>query len=172
MRLVDGRRAAALSLHLVMLAVLGSVLVPRSRIERASSVASAISGQTRKFELVGNKTIYHYLGVDFYKRNLLLTDLVMFRFRKKKQFNSNREYFYKELERLYWQTCRDESIHYVFMIIIAIYSVISFSALSLWQFVLFFFINLYSNVYPVFVQRHNRVRYERLLGKHAKLSAQ
>ena len=44
----------------------------------------------------------------------------MFGFRKHKQFSSKRESLAKELERLSWQTRRDELIHIVFMVIIGI----------------------------------------------------
>ena len=87
----------------------------------------------------------------------------MFGFRKHKQFSSKRESLAKELERLSWQTRRDELIHIVFMVIIGIYVAVSHQAISTWQWFLIFLINLYANVYPIFVQRHNRTRYERLL---------
>ena len=117
----------------------------------------------KKFEKIGNRTIYSYLGVKFFKKYLLLTDLIMFRFRKHKQFSSSRDSLTKELERLSWQTRRDESIHIIFMVVIGIYLVVNHQAISMWQWLFIFLINLYANVYPIFVQRHNRSRYERLL---------
>ena len=117
----------------------------------------------KKFDTIGNRTIYSYLGVNFFKKYLHLTDLFMFGFRKHKQFSSKRESLAKELERLSWQTRRDELIHIVFMVIIGIYVAVSHQAISTWQWFLIFLINLYANVYPIFVQRHNRTRYERLL---------
>ena len=119
----------------------------------------------KKFEKIGNRTIYSYLGVNFFKKYLLLTDLIMFRFRKHKQFSSKRDSLTKELERLSWQTRRDESIHIAFMVILGIYLAINHQALSMWQWLFIFLINLYANIYPIFVQRHNRTRYERLLTK-------
>lgn len=122
----------------------------------------------KHFETIGTKTIYSYLGINFFRKYLLLTDLVMFRFQKKKQFDSTRVNLAKEVKRLYWQTCRDETIHYIFMAVLALYVLINVSVLTSFQIVFVFFINLYTNIYPIFVQRHNRIRYEQFLTKYSK----
>nr|AAL24524.1 orf146EGC120 [uncultured bacterium] len=65
----------------------------------------------KSFETVNGKSIYRYLGINFFKKKLLLTDLILFRARGKSQFDSNASRRESELERLEWQTRRDESTH-------------------------------------------------------------
>lgn len=115
------------------------------------------------FERFKGSSIYNYVGVNFFKRNLLLTDLVLFRLRNKNQFNSKKEALNSELQRLRWQTFRDETTHLVFLAVQVLYLLVSSVNLFLWQWIFIFIINLYANVYPIFVQRHNRMRYEKLL---------
>ncbi|WP_354667918.1 hypothetical protein [Paraglaciecola arctica] len=106
----------------------------------------------------------------FFKRNLLLTDLILFRLRNKKQFNSKKEELNGELQRLLWQTCRDETTHLVFLAVQVMYYLVGSLNLSLWQWIFIFPINLYANVYPIFVQRHNRMRYQKLLTRQLRAS--
>lgn len=124
----------------------------------------------KTFERFKGNSIYSGVGVNFFKRNLLLTDLILFRLRNKKQFNSKKEELNGELQRLLWQTCRDETTHLVFLAVQVIYYLVGSLNLSLWQWIFIFLINLYANVYPIFVQRHNRMRYQKLLTRQLRAS--
>lgn len=117
----------------------------------------------KSFETVNGKSIYRHLGVNFFKKHLLLTDLILFRVRGKSQFDWNASGRKNELKRLEWQTRRDELIHIVFMCIIAAIAVEKVDGLSLGQWIGIFLINLYANVYPILLQRHNRIRLLRIL---------
>lgn len=117
----------------------------------------------KSFETINGKSVYRYLGINFFKKRLLLTDLILFRARGKRQFDLNTNGKRREFERLEWQTRRDESIHIVFMCIIAAIAVVKNDVLSLGQWIGIFLINLYANVYPIFLQRHNRIRLLKLL---------
>ena len=117
----------------------------------------------KSFETINGKSVYRYLGINFFKKRLLLTDLILFRARGKRQFDLNTNGKRREFERLEWQTRRDESIHIVFMCIIAAIAGVKNDVLSLGQWIGIFLINLYANVYPIFLQRHNRIRLLKLL---------
>lgn len=121
----------------------------------------------KKFERFKGKSVYSYIGVKFFKKYLLLTDLVIFRFGKKRQLNHRKEQLNDELKRLNWQTCRDETIHLIFIATLAAYLYSNSANLSLWKWMLIFIVNLYANIYPIFVQRYNRARYLSLLTKRS-----
>lgn len=116
----------------------------------------------KRFEEFRGKSIYEYLGVAFFIKYLLLTDLIMFRLRKKNHL-SIKNGIENELKRLEWQTRRDEFIHFISMLVIAALVIKHSETVSPMQWVLIFLINLYVNIYPIFVQRHNRIRLTKLL---------
>lgn len=118
----------------------------------------------KRFEEFRGKSIYEYLGVTFFIKYLLLTDLIMFRLRKKSHI-SRKNGIENELRRLEWQTRRDESIHLVSMLVIAGLVIRHSESISSVQWIFIFLINLYANIYPIFVQRHNRIRLRRLLSR-------
>lgn len=68
-----------------------------------------------------------------------------------------------ELKRLEWETRRNEVIHLLAMLLIGCLLISRFAQLSTVQFFGIFAINLYLNVYPIFLQRYNRSRIMRLL---------
>jgi len=70
-----------------------------------------------------------------------------------------------ELERLEWETRRNEVIHVLALLLLTCILLVRSPKLSALDFLLLFAINPYVNVYPIFVQRYNRVRLVRLLGK-------
>ena len=121
--------------------------------------------EPKRFETFRGKSIYSYLGVRFFKKYLLLTDLILFRWQNKKQVNIKEKGIVDELKRLAWQTRRDEIIHIIFMLLIAIFVVKNSATITPQGWMIIFLVNLYANVYPLFVQRHNRIRYVKLLAK-------
>lgn len=70
-----------------------------------------------------------------------------------------------ELKRLEWETRRNEVIHLLALLLTGCFLVFKSLQLSTVQFLVIVAINLYVNVYPIFVQRYNRLRILRLLGK-------
>lgn len=119
--------------------------------------------EPKKFERWRGKSVYEFLGVKFFKRYLLLTDLAIFRLRGRKQMEVGQGVLKGELQRIEWETKRNEAIHLLFMLLIGFILVLSFPKLSIEQFLGIFAINLYANIYPIFVQRYNRFRIIRLL---------
>lgn len=112
----------------------------------------------KKLEQINGKSIYPAIGVRFFKRYLLLTDILMFRLRKKNQLNLAKNELSNELNRLEWQTRRDETIHILAMAAIVILVAINYSGYSIASLTIIFLINLYVNIYPIFIQRYNRYR--------------
>jgi len=109
------------------------------------------------------KSIYRYIGIKFFKKYLLLTHLMMFRWRGKKQLVNDRSGIAELLRNIEWQTRRDEVIHLVFIFLSVVIIWGKYGSISTTGWILFFIVNIYANVYPIFVQRYNRYRVLKLL---------
>ncbi len=119
--------------------------------------------EPKSFETCRGRSIYHYFGIKFFKRYLLLTDLILFGFRRKAQLSFRDTSLKDEIIRLEWQTRRDEIIHLIFMALIVVILFKSGKDTSIFQWMAVLAINLYVNIYPIFLQRHNRMRLVALL---------
>lgn len=121
-----------------------------------------------KFERWRGGYVYERLGVKFYKRYLLPTESLLHYLRRgKKAMQGGKGSLQAELKRLELETRRNEIIHVAAMIltggILAFgFPNSTFLQLSTEQFVAILAINLYVNVYPILVQRYNRVRIMRV----------
>ncbi len=124
--------------------------------------------EPKSFETCRGRSIYSYFGIKFFKRYLLLTDLILFGFRKKAQLNTRDKNLKDEIIRLEWQTRRDEIIHLVFMVLIVAILIKSGKDMSILQWMKVLAISLYANIYPIFLQRHNRMRLVKLLTSLSK----
>lgn len=115
-------------------------------------------------ELRGEGAIYEFLGVRFFKKYLLPTELLVNRLRGGKAMQGGQD-IRAQLKRLEWETKRNEVIHLMALLLIAYLLLARSQQLSVLQWLLIFAINLYVNVYPIFLQRYNRVRLIRILGR-------
>ncbi len=118
-----------------------------------------------KIEQWRGRSIYEFLGIRFFKRYLLLDQFLLFRLRGKKAVQQGQALLVAELERLEWETRRNEFIHLLALLLTGCIFVFKLQQLSTIQFFGILAINLYVNVYPIFVQRYNRFRILRVLGK-------
>ena len=119
-----------------------------------------------KLEQWRGRSIYEFLGVRFFKRYLLPTELLLFHLRGKQAAIQRGQGVLKaELKRLEWETRRNEVIHLLALLLTGCILVFRFPQLSIVQFLVIFAINLYLNIYPIFLQRYNRFRIMRLLGE-------
>ncbi|AOS46312.1 hypothetical protein Verru16b_03413 [Lacunisphaera limnophila] len=116
-----------------------------------------------KLEQWRGRSVYEFLGIKFFKRYLLFTELLLLRLRGGKAVQGGRGALYSELKRLEWETRRNEVIHLVAMLLIGCLLTVRMAPLTGTQFAGIFAINLYLNVYPIFLQRYNRFRLLRLL---------
>ena len=121
--------------------------------------------EPNRLELWGERSIYELLGVRFFKRYLLPTELLVNRLWGGTAMQGGQDVLKVELKRLEWETKRNEVIHLLALLLITCVLLVKSPQLSAMQVLLIFAINLYVNVYPIFVQRYNRLRIVRLLGK-------
>ena len=121
--------------------------------------------EPNRLELWGERPIYELLGVRFFKRYLLPTELLVNRLRGGTAMQGGQDVLKVELKRLEWETKRNEVIHLLALLLITCILLVKSPQLSAMQVLLIFAVNLYVNVYPIFVQRYNRLRIVRLLRK-------
>jgi glycosyl-4,4'-diaponeurosporenoate acyltransferase len=121
--------------------------------------------EPNRLELWGERSIYELLGVRFFKRYLLPTELLANRLRGGTAMQGRQDVLKVELKRLEWGTKRNEVFHLLALLLITCILLVKSPQLSAMQVLLIFAINLYVNVYPIFVQRYNRLRIVRLLRK-------
>jgi glycosyl-4,4'-diaponeurosporenoate acyltransferase len=134
-------------------------------IDRGRSAAMPEYFEPGKFEQWRERSLYEFLGVRFFKRYLLPTELLLFHLRGKKAIQGRRGVLKSQLKRLEWETRRNEVIHLLALLLTGCILVFSSPQLSMGQFIVILAINLYVNVYPIFLQRYNRFRMMRLLGR-------
>lgn len=123
-----------------------------------------------KLEQWRGRSIYEFLGVKFFKKYLLPTEILLLRLRGKRALLVGKEAQKAELKRLMWETKRNEIIHLSAILLTGCLLAFkspqsSFPQLSPAQFLTIFAINLYVNIYPIFVQRYNRFRMLKLMGQ-------
>ncbi len=112
------------------------------------------------------RSLYEAVGVRFFKRYLLPTELLVDHLRGKRAVKGGQEALKTELKRLEWETRRNEVIHLLVLLLTGCFLVSNFSPkLSIEQLLAILVINLYLNVYPIFLQRYNRLRITRVLKK-------
>src|SRR5258708_3013797 len=121
--------------------------------------------EPNRLELWGERSIYELLGVRFFKRYLLPTELLVNRLRGGTPIQAGQDVLKVELKWLEWETKRNEVIPLLALFLIKFFLLVKSPQLSAMQVLLIFAINLYKNVYPIFVQRYNRLRIVRLLRK-------
>jgi len=107
--------------------------------------------EPKKLELWRGRSIYEFLGVRFFKKYLLPTELLVEHLRGGKAMKGGQN-VKAELERLEWETRRNEVIHWLTLLLLTCILLVRYPKLSAMDLLLIFAINLYVNVYPVFVQ--------------------
>jgi glycosyl-4,4'-diaponeurosporenoate acyltransferase len=119
-----------------------------------------------KLEQWRGSSVYEFFGVKFFKRYLLPTELLLHRLRGKKAISGGKGALKAELKRLDWETRRNEVIHLLALLLLGCLLFYRSPRLSVEQVLGIFAINLYVNIYPIFVQRYNRFRIAWLSEKH------
>ncbi len=113
---------------------------------------------SKHFERDGK--IYKYLGVHFYRKLLKISGWEKERKEKTpiiKKINALEYYEYR--------TRASEFGHGVIAIIIAIISIYVYRVYSLKETIALVLLNIFLNIYPIFVQRYNRPRVQRVIKK-------
>lgn len=122
------------------------------------------------FETYNQKTIYEYLGIKNFKKYLITDGDLVRKWRNVKQINLTRNSKILELQKAEKETRKYEIIHLIFILVSVLIVVFKYDQLSVIQWLLIIAINLYANVYPIFLQRYNRIRILRILEKNKSVS--
>ena len=133
---------------------------------------SEIYFRPKKFEYFGEKTIYDLIGIKFFKKYLPTTgDLARLR-RGIKQIDIGSTNRNEELCRYERQTRNYEWRHIIgaFLFISFWFLFDSHLRFSIVDVALFPALNMYLNIYPIFLQRYNRIRIIKILRNNAHLS--
>ena len=117
----------------------------------------------KKFEFYKNRTIYDLIGIKLYKKYLPTTGDLARRRKGIKQLdieaNGRRQSLYKyELK-----TRNHEWRHLLGVVAFVLLTLLVGPSPAILSWTLLFILNLYINVYPIFLQRFNRIRIIRVL---------
>ena len=124
----------------------------------------------KKFETYRNRTIYEFVGIKWYKKYLPMTGDIARRWRKVKQIKMGRAERIGELQKYERETRRNELRHVVATIGCVGLVFLTGKRLSGFDIVILTFINLSLNIYPIFLQRHNRIRIIKVLKNNGQKS--
>lgn len=111
------------------------------------------------------ESVYEALGVKFFKRYLLPTEHVARYLRGEKALRTNVAHFQADLKRLLWETRRNETLHVLGLVLSGVLLLVKWAEISAGELLAILAVNVYVNVYPIILQRYNRIRLNRLLMK-------
>lgn len=117
----------------------------------------------KKFELYRNQTIYEFVGIKLYKKYLPMTGDIARKRRNIIQIKLNKSGRINELYRYERQTRNNELRHIITTILCIGLIFINDKKLSWLDLFFLTLLNLYINIYPIFLQRHNRIRIIKVL---------
>jgi glycosyl-4,4'-diaponeurosporenoate acyltransferase len=117
----------------------------------------------KKIESYRNQTIYEFFGIRLYKKYLPMTGDIARKWRNIIQIKFNKSGRINELYRYERQTRNNELRHIVATIGCVGLIFITDRKLSSLDIILLSSLNLYLNIYPIFLQRHNRMRIIKVL---------
>jgi glycosyl-4,4'-diaponeurosporenoate acyltransferase len=111
------------------------------------------------------QALYRWLGVRLFKRYLLPSERWLHHLRGKPAILAGQSPPQREaaLWRLERDTRRNEASHVLALLLTVFISALKSGPWSAWQWLAIVALNLYLNLYPIFVQRYNRQRILRLL---------
>lgn len=122
----------------------------------------------KTFEFYRDKTIYEWIGIKTYKRYLPTTGDIIRKRRKITQIKISRADKINELYNYERKTRNYEWRHLMGMIIFILLTCMLNRKLTAFDWVFLPILNLYINVYPIFLQRYNRIRIIRVLQNNGK----
>ncbi len=118
------------------------------------------------FEIVAERTIYDFLGIKTYKKFLPTTGDLMRRWRKIKQIDLSQSDKVTQLHQYEKQTRTYEWRHIIGAILFVLLTLMLERELTLFDWIFLPLLNLYINIYPIFLQRYNRIRIVKVLKKY------
>ncbi len=117
----------------------------------------------KKIEYYRNQTIYEFFGIKLYKKYLPMTGDIARKRRNIVQIKLNKSERINELYRYERQTRNNELRHIIATIGCIGLIFINDKNLSSFDIIFLTLLNLYLNIYPIFLQRHNRIRIIKVL---------
>jgi hypothetical protein len=112
----------------------------------------------KSFELYRGKTIYDLIGIKFYKKYLPTTGDLVRRWRKIKQIKTGKTNQIAELYRYERKTRNYEWRHLIGAVVFVVLIFLIERKLTIFDWIFLTFLNLIINIYPIFLQRYNRIR--------------
>ena len=120
----------------------------------------------KAFELFRESTVYELIGIKIYKKYLPTTGDIIRRRRKIVQIKVGTTDLLNELTKYERKTRSYELRHIIGAIIFVLLALLIDRKFTLFDWVLLPVLNLYINIYPIFLQRYNRIRIIRILKRN------
>jgi hypothetical protein len=112
----------------------------------------------KAFEIYPKRTLYEFIGINIYKKYLPMTGDLARKWRKIVQIKPHKAERINELYRYERETRKNELRHLIgTAICIGLVFVVD-KKITFSDVLILTSINLYVNIYPIFLQRHNRIR--------------
>ena len=120
----------------------------------------------KKIESFRGRSIYELIGISFYKKYLPTSGDLVRKWHNKQQLNPRNSTLNTELLHIEKQTRKFEFRHLVGFLFFILMIFLIDKTLGVIDLVFLTFLNLYVNIYPIFLQRHNRIRILKVLIKN------
>jgi glycosyl-4,4'-diaponeurosporenoate acyltransferase len=117
----------------------------------------------KQFEYFGTSSIYTLIGVGFFKRFVPTTGDLARRMRGISQLKYRRQELVSDLYNLEVYTRTMETRHWIGMVLFIAIALVLKAEYSVFDYLLVSALFLIVNVYPILLQRHNRIRILNLL---------
>ena len=114
--------------------------------------------EPKAFEFYGGKTIYEWIGIKAYKKYLPTTGDIVRKKRKITQIKIGNSDKLEELYKYERKTRNYEWRHIFGAIIFILLTLMLNRKLTFFDWIFLPVLNLYVNIYPIFLQRYNRIR--------------
>lgn len=112
----------------------------------------------KAFEFYRDSTVYHLIGIKFYKKYLPTTGDLVRRWRKIKQIDVAKTNMIQELYRYERKTRTYEWRHLIGAVVFVVLIFFIGRKLTIYDWIFLPILNLLINIYPIFLQRYNRIR--------------
>lgn len=117
----------------------------------------------KTFEFYRDRTIYELIGIKIYKKYLPTTGDIVRKRRKITQIKIGTANKIDELYKYERQTRNYEWRHFIGAFIFILLTLLIDKKFTVFDWVLLSVLNLYINIYPIFLQRYNRIRIIKVL---------
>ena len=124
----------------------------------------------KTFEYYRGKTIYELIGIKTYKKYLPTTGDIVRQKRKIIQIRYNKTDQIDELYKYERKTRNYEWRHIIGTLVFLLLTLLIDRKLTVFDWIFLPLLNLYINIYPIFLQRYNRIRIIKFLQRNGRQS--